>query len=422
MVLQLLERVLSETVRLFVEISPYLLLGFFFAGLLHVLLGEAYIKKHFAVSGWTSSFKAALFGVPLPVCSCGVIPLAESLRRDGASKSATMSFLVSTPSSGVDSIFATYALMGPVYAVFRPLASFLSGIMVGLVTHWQEKKEDGPVGKEKVTAKDSTGTPPAEGKPSKSFKEALVYGFQVVPSEIAKWLIIGVVIGGAITALVPEDFGTRYLHNPVLSYAAILLLSIPLYVCATGSIPIAASLILKGVLPGAALAFLIAGPATNTVTISFLFKKMGARITAIYIGSIVVVSVATGVLFDWLWQRMGLSVELVTEGGLHLPHWLLNICGIIMLLVFINGKYDLFRLVSKLLPKKESAMDKNLYTIKVPDMTCQHCKMKITEALKALPEIDSVSVDLGARSVAVETGADKQFILDKITSEGYHPE
>ncbi len=202
---ELLARVVQETVRLFAEMSPYLLLGFFFAGLLHVLLGEAYIKKHFAVSGAWASVKAAIFGVPLPVCSCGVIPLAESLRRDGASKSATMSFLVSTPSSGVDSIFATYALMGPVYAVFRPIASFVSGILVGIATHWQEKREN----------KAEPGAEPAAANPGKketkkSFKEIFVYGFRVIPSEIANWLIIGVVIGGVITALVPADFGSRY--------------------------------------------------------------------------------------------------------------------------------------------------------------------------------------------------------------------
>lgn len=417
MVWELLGRVVQETVRLFAEMSPYLLLGFFFAGLLHVLLGEAYIKKHFAVSGAWASVKAAIFGVPLPVCSCGVIPLAESLRRDGASKSATMSFLVSTPSSGVDSIFATYALMGPVYAVFRPIASFFSGILVGIVTHWQERREN----------KVEPGAEPAAANPGKkegkkSFKEVFVYGFRVIPSEIANWLIIGVVIGGAITALVPADFGSRYLHGPFLSYLVVLLISIPIYVCATGSIPIAASLIMKGVLPGAALALLIAGPATNTVTISFLFKKMGAKITAIYIGSIVVVSVAAGLLFDWIWQRMGLSLETMTEGGLHLPHIIKYVSAVVLLIIFITGKYDFSKFFARFKIAKGDTMSKNKYTINVPDMTCQHCKMKITEALQSLPDIQSVSIDLGVNQVAVETVMDKQLVIDRIKAEGYHPE
>lgn len=413
MVIQLLQDVLNETVRLFIEISPYLILGFFFAGLLHVLLGEAYIKKHFAVSGALASVKAAVFGVPLPVCSCGVIPLAESLRREGASKSATMSFLVSTPSSGVDSIFATYALMGPVYAVFRPIASFISGILVGIVTHLQERKETPAASTAAVDVKE-------KAEREKSIKEVFVYGFRVIPSEIAKWLIIGVVIGGAISALVPADFGSRYLSSPLLSYVVILLISIPIYVCATGSIPIAASLIAKGVLPGAALALLIAGPATNMVTISFLYKKMGAKITAIYILSIVAVSVASGLLFDWIWRNTDVGVGLVTEGGAHLPHIIQYVCGAAMVIIFATGKYDFSKLIAKFRKKREDTMG-NIYHIDVPDMTCQHCKMKITEAINSLPDIQSLSIDLDARKLAVETDIDQQIILDRLTSEGYHP-
>jgi uncharacterized membrane protein YraQ (UPF0718 family)/copper chaperone CopZ len=412
--ISILERMLNETVRLFVEISPYLMLGFFFAGLLHVLLGEEYIKKHFSGSGLLSSVKAALFGVPLPVCSCGVIPLAESLRREGASKSATMSFLVSTPSSGVDSIFATYALMGPVLAVFRPIASFISGVLVGVVTHFQERKETPPA----VSMDD--GKVKSKQKRKKSVKEVFVYGFTVIPAEIAKWLIIGVVIGGAISALVPADFGTRYLGNPLLSYIVILLISIPIYVCATGSIPIAASLMAKGVLPGAALAFLIAGPATNTVTISFLFKKMGAKITAIYIASIVVVSVGSGLIFDWIWRSQD-SVTGHVHGSTHLPYFIQYGSAVAMLLVFINVRFDLLRRFAKLRKRGEFEMSKNTFNINVPDMTCRHCEMKITEAVKSLPGIQSVSIDLNAHLVAVEADVDRQVIVDRIKAEGYNP-
>lgn len=416
MVLSLLERFVSETARLFVEISPYLLMGFFFAGLLHIFLGDRFIKKHFAAGGWGASIKAALFGVPLPVCSCGVIPIAESIRRDGASKSATMSFLVSTPTSGVDSILATYALMGPVFAIFRPIASFVSGILVGIVTHFQERKEnheDAPVQVE------TTGG----GETKKSFKEMFEYGFRVVPSEISKYLIIGVIVGGAITAFVPGDFGSRYLQGPFLSYLVILLISIPLYICATGSIPIAASLMLKGVLPGAALALLIAGPATNTVTISFLVKRMGMKITAIYVATIVVVSVGTGLLFDWIWQSMGLSIGAISAGhGGHLMHIVEYVSAVLLVLVFLYSRYDFSKIFTKLGLKKEDTMSKNRITVTVPDMTCQHCKMKITQALDGMPEVESVSVDLDARHIFVETDSERQLIIDRIKQEGYHPE
>lgn len=416
---KLLEKFAGETFRLFIEISPYLILGFFFAGLLHTLLGEKYIQKHFAKSGLWSTIKAAVFGIPLPVCSCAVIPLAESLRKDGASKSSTMAFLVSTPSSGVDSIMATYALMGPVYAVFRPIASFLSGILVGIVTHLKggEKAAPAPV---RETGNNKTGK-------KKSLKEIFVYGFKVIPSEISKWLVIGVVIGGAISAVVPADFGAKYLlGSSVLNYAVILLISIPLYVCATGSIPIAASLIAKGVLPGAALALLIAGPATNSVTISFVYKKMGKRVAFLYVLSIIVVSVFSGLIFDALWKNIGSEAEFVTAGSGHLPHSIKIASAVAMIIIFFISKYDLnLAKRFKFSGRDQMEKEKNIqsHTISVPDMTCQHCKMKITGALEQMPEIQSVSINLESKEIAVDAGIniDRQKIIDRIKQEGYQP-
>jgi len=413
--LNLLEKFISETFRLFIEISPYLILGFFFAGLLHTLLGEKYIQKHFAKSGLWSTIKAAIFGIPLPICSCAVIPLAESLRKDGASKSSTMAFLVSTPSSGVDSIMATYALLGPVYAVFRPIASFLSGILVGIVTHLK--------GGDKAVSPPVKETGNNKKKREKSIKEIFTYGFKVIPAEISKWLIIGVVIGGAISAMVPADFGVKYLGSPLLNYVVILLISIPLYICATGSIPIAASLIAKGVLPGAALALLIAGPATNTVTISFVYKKMGKRVTFFYVLSIIVVSVATGLVFDVLWKSIGSDIGLVTAGGGYLPHSIKLAAAAAMAVIFLISRFDIdFTRLVKFTRRSKMAGDKTIQTIKVPDMTCQHCKMKITQILQQMPEIQSVSIDLDSKEVAVESALDRQVIVDRIKQEGYQPQ
>lgn len=426
-IISLMERFVDETVGLFVEMSPYLLMGFFFAGLLHVWMGERYIRKHFSGSGWLSVIKAALFGVPLPVCSCGVIPLAESLRRDGASKSATMSFLVSTPSSGVDSIMATYALMGPVMAVFRPVASFLSGVLVGILTHWQELREIQGLGASGagVDGVSASVSPPAAKVKKKAWpalKEIFLYGFRVIPGEIAKWLLLGVIIGGAISAFLPPDFGVRYLGSPFLNYLVILMISIPLYVCATGSIPIAASLLAKGVLPGAALAFLIAGPATNTVTISFIYKRMGARITGIYIFSIVVTAVASGLIFDAVWKKMGVdsAALIMGSGHNHAFHLFKYGCAVLLALIFLTGKFDTGKLMAILQKKRGSSMTQQI-TINVPDMNCQHCKMKISQALGATPEIESHSIDLSTRSVTVQTQAERRFVLERIIAEGYHP-
>ncbi|MCP5049743.1 MAG: hypothetical protein GY940_21420 [bacterium] len=410
--LELIEKFIIETFRLFVEISPYLLLGFFFAGLLHVLLGEKYIKKHFAHSGLWPTLKATLFGIPLPVCSCAVIPLAESLRKDGASKSSTMAFLVSTPSSGVDSILATYALMGPVFAVFRPIASLFSGLMVGIITHLKGDEKNAP-----PPVSDSTHT---TQRKKKSFKEIFDYGFKVIPSELSRWLLIGVVIGGAISAAVPADFGARYLGgNVFLNYAVILLISIPLYICATGSIPIAAALMLKGVLPGAALALLIAGPATNSVTISFVYKKMGKKVAAYYLLSIIVVSVATGLLFDAFVGSAGADVNFITAGkGAQLPEYFKLICAAAMALIFLNSKYNFLSFKKK----TQTQNKEGIHTLKVPDMTCQHCKMKVTQSLEGLPGTGSISVDLDTKQVAVESPASRETILRQLKDAGYSPE
>lgn len=406
--MQVLKDIFQETLKLFVEISPYLIVGFFFAGLLHTLLGEKYIKKHFSRGGFLSTVKAAIFGIPLPICSCGVIPLAESMRKDGASKSSTMAFLVSTPSSGVDSIFATYALLGPIFAIFRPIASLLSGITVGTVTHFSEKKE---TGKSKNISLEKNNN---KNKTKKSLKDAFNYGFKVIPSEISNWLIIGVVIGGAITALVPSDFGAKYLHNPFLNYFIILLISIPIYICATGSIPIAASLIAKGVLPGAALVLLIAGPATNTVTISFVYKKMGKKITLLYIFSIIVVSLVAGILFDLILINRKIDTGFITAGGRVLPETLKIISAVILVLIFLNSKFNFWRFRVK--------GDKNVYRIKVPDMTCENCKQKINNALSNIPEVKSIFIDLNTKEVTVESDINREIIIKKIKQEGYTPE
>jgi uncharacterized membrane protein YraQ (UPF0718 family)/copper chaperone CopZ len=396
----------KETISLFLEMSPYLLMGFFFAGILHIFFGEYYIKKHFAQSGWWSTIKASLLGVPLPICSCGVIPLAEALQKDGAAKSSTMSFLVSTPSSGVDSILATYALMGPVYAIFRPIASFLSGILVGIVTHFSEKETGKPY------------IPPNQDKKpilhKNSFKDMMYFGFVTIPADLAKWLIIGVIIGGAISAIIPADFGLKYLTNGFLNYAVILLISIPLYVCATGSIPIAASLLQKGIMPGAALAFLIAGPATNSVTISFMYKRMGKKLTVIYLISIIVISVISGVIFDLFF-----TVSIISHHHQHtaiVPESLKIISALIMIVLFINAKYPLVSFFRKAKPTGKNTA---VITILVPAMSCSQCEQKLISTLNSIPEITHTHIDLKGKTITVTSSLHPDEIIKAINQVGY---
>jgi len=397
------QKFISETLFLFLEISPYLIIGFFFAGIIHTLLGESYIRKHFARSGIISTIKATVLGIPLPICSCGVIPIAESLRKDGASKSSVMSFLVSTPSSGVDSILATYALMGPVFAVFRPVTSLISGIVVGAATHFTEK--EAVPGDEKAVGKNK----------ERSFRDAMNYGFKVLPSEIMQWLLIGVVAGGLISALIPADFASNYLTTPFLHYFIILLISVPLYVCATGSIPIAASLLMKGILPGAVLAFLIAGPATNTVTLSFVYKRLGKKVAAIYLISIVLTSIGLGLIFDLI--TTGFRV-LPVSGHVHASDdtgLITLISGVGLLVLLFNSRYDLTGLLSG---RKRNKMEK----ITVSDMTCNHCKMTIISKLKAIPEIGNLEVLVDKKEVRFDGTAGREQIKALIREAGFKPE
>ena len=402
---ELLIKFIKETIQLFLEMSPYLLLGFFFTGLLHIFVSEKYIRKHFSSNGFSSIFKAAFFGVPLPVCSCGVIPIAESIRKDGASKSSTMAFLVSTPSSGVDSIFATYALLGPLYAIIRPIASFISGIIIGIVVYFAGEKKDKHKDKSKIELESYSQ--------KRTFRDGIKYGFKVIPSDIAKWLMIGVVVGGLISTLVPEDFGTSYLGTPVLNYLIILLVSIPIYVCATGSIPIALSLLAKGVLPGAALAFLIAGPSTNTVTISFVLKKMGKKIVFLYIVTIMIVSVLFGVIFDLIITGYNINIGTIINHQHENLELFKLISGIVLIYVLINSKFNIWRF----------KMNNNMHIIKVKDMTCQHCKMKIESIVNKIEGIENYNIDLIKKEVQINSDTvDKDLIIKRIREAGYNPE
>lgn len=401
--IEFIQSLINETIFLFLEISPYLILGFFFAGVIHTLLGESYIRKHFAKSGIASTVKATILGIPLPICSCGVIPIAESLRKDGASKSSVMSFLVSTPSSGVDSIFATYALMGPVFAVFRPIASLLSGIFVGAATHFTDKENEQA---EKTVY---------EVRSKKSFKDALSYGFKVLPSEIAQWLLIGVAVGGLISALIPQDFTSNYLSTPFLHYFVILLISVPLYVCATGSIPIAASLLMKGILPGAVLAFLIAGPATNTVTLSFVYKKLGKKIAMIYLISIVITSIVMGIIFDLIAGGLNISPVVAHAHGEDGTGIIKLISGLALLLLLVNSRYDLTKLFRR---GNGVEMEK----IKVKDISCNHCKNTIMNTLTKVKGIGNLEIIVEKKSVRYDGDAEPELVKKMIREAGFSPE
>ncbi len=399
--MKVLEVFLHETVSLWMDMAPYLLLGMFIAGMLHLVMREDFISRHLGQSSPAAVLKATLLGIPLPLCSCGVIPVAASLRRDGASKGATMAFLVSTPTTGVDSVLATYSLLGPLFALFRPLAAFMSGLVVGGLSLLVEGD-----GKEMV--KRAALRPLGIGS---RLKGALRYGFVDLAREIGGWLLFGVLVGGAISTVLPKGFLRGLGVHPALEALALLGVSVPLYVCATGSIPVAAALIAKGVSPGGALVFLVAGPATNTVTLTFVYSQMGRRALYLYLGSITAISLALGWGLNHLWHSLGSPADLIAPAGKTLPQWMRAAAGVVLLGVILLGR----------LRKEEGETSEVRCTFYVPDMSCSHCKARIEEVLRQLPGVEGVVVDLKGRTVGIMGEVDSREVEEALKEAGYPP-
>ena len=305
---------MKEVLSLINEMSPYLLLGFFVAGVMHAFIPGMVYNRYLGGKGFKSVFYGALFGIPLPLCSCGVLPTAMSLRKQGASKGATASFLISTPETGIDSIIATYSVLGLPFAVIRPVAAFCNAIMGGwLINKFGDKDEVVPVDASAKTCcchhkQEETHHEGFLGK----MREALRFGFVEMIEDIGKWLVIGLVIAGLITVFVPDEFFALFRGNTQLSMLLVLCIAIPMYICATGSIPIAVALMMKGLTPGAALVLLMAGPACNMASILVINKTLGRKSLVLYLVSIITMAILWGHVVDYLlpaeWFQMALSV------------------------------------------------------------------------------------------------------------------
>jgi len=346
--IDVLLKIILESWHVLVEASPYVLFGFFVAGLLKAFVPDAFLAKHLGGNSVGSVVKASVMGVPLPLCSCGVLPAALGLRRQGASKGATTAFMISTPETGVDSMAVTYALIDPIMTVLRPIAASITAIFAGvLVNAFPEKEEPSlPMnGLLKMShdhdhghahGKCSCGCD-ADGKPTLlgRFRSGMEYAFGEMIGDIGRWLLVGVLIAGVIAAVLPDDALNQYVGGGFLSYLAMLVIALPLYVCATASTPIAASLLLKGLSPGAALVFLLAGPATNGATITVMLKTLGKRAAGLYVLSIVVCSLALAVVVDHLYLALGIDIRAVVSEVVEvLPHWV-GIFGAVVLLLLV---------------------------------------------------------------------------------------
>ncbi len=319
---------------LFVEAAPYLILGVLVAGLMYLFLSPETIARHLKSGRVRSVFKAALLGIPLPLCSCGVLPAAASLRKQGANRGATAAFLISTPESGVDSIAITYALLDPLMTLIRPIAAFLTAFAAGIIENLfsgqdtEEVQLQPDLGCRVDGCCDGQDCPPEEHRNHHSLGQKLWrgihYGFFDLYRELSGWIVVGFLVAGAITLWLPQDLTSRYLGGGFATMLFMLAAGIPTYICATASTPVAAALILKGVSPGAALVFLLAGPATNIASLTVLSKVLGKRGVIIYLGSIATFALLLGLATDWLYGFLGISLQtrLTTATSELLPSWL----------------------------------------------------------------------------------------------------
>ncbi len=321
------------------EMSPYLLFGFAVAGLLSVFINAQRVERHLGGAGFWQVFKASLFGVPLPLCSCGVIPVSMSLNKHGASKGSTISFLLSTPQTGVDSILVTYSLMGPIFAIFRPVAAFITGIVGGSVVNMLERHD---VLKKPLAEKPKCTDPCCSNPKHQSrFVRAVKHGFVTLPADIGRSMLIGLVIAALISALVPEDYFADMLAvsgGGLIAMLVMMVLGIPVYVCATASVPIAVALIAKGLNPGAALVFLMTGPATNAATLVTLASQLGKRSAIVFLLTVVVSALAGGVLLDAIFR--GDISQITHAHGFMLPAWMKNTSAVVLLGVLGWGIFN----------------------------------------------------------------------------------
>ncbi|MDM8544574.1 SO_0444 family Cu/Zn efflux transporter [Desulfococcaceae bacterium HSG9] len=320
--MDLIASIIQASWYLLVESAVYIIFGLIISGLLSTLINPQAISRHLGQRHFKSVFKAALIGIPLPLCSCGVIPAAVTLKKQGASNGATTAFMISTPESGVDSIAITYALLDPIMTVARPMAAFVSATIAGILENWfsQDDKPDTASQKSDQSGEmngccNEHDPPHDKNKRPDSLiskiSSGLHYAVNEVWADMAAWFFIGLLLAGIITVLIPDDFFGRYLNGGISSMLIMLAFGIPLYICATASTPIAAALIMKGVSPGAALVFLLVGPATNITSLTVLFGILGKRTTAIYLTVIAVAAIFFGLTVDWVYVVWDIEVRAV---------------------------------------------------------------------------------------------------------------
>ena len=394
------------------ELAPSLFLGMLIAGLVHACIPKGFIRRALSRKKISSIIKAVCIGVPLPLCSCGVVPAAIGLNKDGASKGATTGFLISTPQTGVDSILVSANFLGWPFALFKILTALISGFIGAWIVDL--KNNDKPANKNLVVEALDTNS---NISTASRLKIALDYGFFEIFGSIVWWLLFGILASGLISTLIPQG----YLHslkglNGLYAMGAMLAISLPLYVCTTASVPIAASLVAAGLPLGSAMVFLLAGPATNLATMGAIRHKLGNRVLVVYLAVITVMSISSGLMFDRV-------LNLTTNSALNHVHSNIftQLMGGALILLFL---FFMFQYLSSKIPIKGNAKgNANTKTrlINIEGMTCNNCVRHVKNTLEDLPEIELAEPDFKSGEVQLRLRGEvgKKNVENAITTAGY---
>ena len=380
------------------ELAPWLLFGMLFAGLLHGFVPAGFVRRQ--LRGTSGVFKAVLLGVPLPLCSCGVIPAGLGLKKDGASDGASVGFLISTPQTGVDSILVSASFLGWPFAIFKMIAAGVTGVLGGLLVEASSPEN----------ASQDSDSEGVDGE-DRSWRGMLDHALEVLAS-IWAWLVFGVVVAAVIDVYIPTSFFTTIAAAGAgWSMLAMLVISLPMYVCATASVPIAASLVANGFPTGAALVFLMAGPATNVATIGAIYRALGRRPMVIYLSVIVAGSVAFGLGFESL-----ISAGVVAEHvhGAHGAWW--EVVGAVVLsaLILRFAVRDLQRWWAQ-----RAGPDLQAISVDVYGMTCNGCVSKLERVLTRASGVESAVVSLQPGRAVVTGDIDEVGIRALVVGAGF---
>ncbi|MFA7626124.1 MAG: SO_0444 family Cu/Zn efflux transporter [Candidatus Kapaibacterium sp.] len=419
--------IFSEIISMFIEMAPYIILGLIFVALLNFFVSKDLISKHIGQNNFLSLFKAAIFGVPLPLCSCGVVPTAVYMAKNGASKGATVSFLISTPQTGIDSIIATYGMLGPLFAIFRPFAALIMGILGGISVKYFGDSQESYEKPKFIGLKQMIDKPISKLKTKKlsfdSIKQTMRYSFVEFVDDISVQFMAGVIIAGLIAYFIPDNyFGDSGISSGIVGMLIMIIIGVPMYVCATASIPIAMSLIMKGFSPGVAFVFLAVGPATNVATIAIISKSLGKRITVIYISAIALLSIIMGYFLDFIYYMTGDSGifhnHIHTHESIFLTPEMSYVISVIFLLIIILSFYRKF--VAKYFKNNDDIIEhQDMIKVEIKGMTCNHCVATVSETAMNITGLSRIEISLEENTAYIEGDFDMDKFKTEIENVGY---